>query len=88
MVVALWRRRNRRGTAMHIQPLWCGATGILRYRIARCDLLRHGLLLPALGQRWHRRTGGAGCDRRLALLVTTAETDIGEALQQRQAADG
>src|SRR5690242_13223041 len=86
MVVTLWRRRNRRRTAMHVQALRRGTAGILRYRLARCDLLRHGLLRPALRQRRHCGTGGAGCDRRLALFVTTAEADIGEALEQRQAA--
>ena len=29
MVVTLWRRRNRRGTAMYVEPLWRGTAGIL-----------------------------------------------------------
>ncbi len=50
------------------------------------DLLRGTLRWRlAIGQRRHRRTGGAGGDRRLSLLVAAAEADIGEALQQRQA---
>src|SRR6478752_351616 len=84
MVISLWRRGNRRGTAVHVQALRRGTTGILGHRLGRSDLLRHGLLGAAIGQWRHRGTGGAGRDRRLGLLVTTAEADIGEALEQRQ----
>src|SRR3954451_13799458 len=84
MVVSLWRRGNRRRTAVHVQALRRGTTGILGHRLGGRDLLRHGLLGAAIGQRRHRGTGGAGRDRRLALLVTTAAGATGEALQQRQ----
>src|SRR5579883_212895 len=86
MVVSLWRRGNRCGAAMGVQTLRRGTARILRYRLTACDLLLHAALRAALGKRRHGRTGGTGCDRRLAFLLTTAEADIGEALQQRQLA--
>ena len=87
MVVALWRRRNRCGAAMDVQALRRRPTSILRYRFASRDLLRDAALRLAFGQRrhrGHRRTRRPGRDRRLILLVATAEADIGQALEQRQ----
>ncbi len=86
MVIALWRRCNRRGAAMDVQTLRRGTSCILGYRLIT-HLLGNGSLRFALGerrQRRHRRTGGAGRDRRLGLFVAAAEADIGQALQQRQ----
>src|SRR3954451_5414530 len=84
MVVSLWRRRNRCGAAMGVETLRRRPAGILRHRFAGCDLLRDGPLRLALRQRRQCRAGGSGRDRRFALLVATAESDIGEALEQRQ----
>ena len=85
MVVALWRRGNRCRAAMDVQTLRRRAFCVLRYRLLiRRHLLGDGTLRLALGQRRHRRTGGAGRDRRFGLFVAAAEADIGEPLQQRQ----
>src|SRR5256885_8627343 len=85
MVVALWRRGNRCRAAMDVQTLRCRAFCVLRYRLViRGHLLGDGTLPLAVGQRRHRRPGGPGPDRRLALFVAAAQADIGEALQQRE----
>src|SRR5439155_17817221 len=71
-----------------VQTLRCRAFCVLRYwLVIRHHLLGDGTLRLAIGQRRqrrHRRPGGAGRDRRLALLVAAAQADIGEALQQRE----
>src|SRR5437879_2278442 len=85
MVVALWRRANRRRAAMDVQTLRRRAFCVLRYRVRiRCHLLSDSTLRSAIVQRRHRRPGGTGRDRRLALFVAATEADIGEPLQQRQ----
>src|SRR5438445_7732999 len=88
MVVALWRRGNRCRAAMDVQTLRRRAFCVLRYRLViRRHLLGDGTLRLAIRQRRqrrHRRTGGAGRDRRLGLFVAAAEADIGEPLQERE----
>src|SRR3954447_21536078 len=76
MVVTLWRRGNRCRAAMDVQTLRRRTLGILRYRIVIRHLLGDIALRLALRQRRHRRSGGAGRDRRLGLFVATAEADI------------
>src|SRR5690348_10157420 len=86
MIVALWCGRNRRWTAVAVQALRRRPAGVFRDRLVVRDLFRHAALGGlALRQRRHRRTGRAGRDRRLALLVAAAEADIGKPLQERQA---
>src|SRR5437764_14960254 len=84
MVVALWRLGNRCRAAMGIQTLRRRTPSILGYRLIACHLLSNRTLRLALGQWGHRRTGGAGRDRRLGLFVAASEADIGQPLQQRQ----
>jgi ribosomal protein L35 len=83
MIVALWRRRNRCRAAMEIKALRRGTTGIFRNRVVRRHLLGNGALRPALGERrhlFHGRSGGSRRDRRLGLLVTPSEANIGQTL--------
>ena len=85
MVVALWRRGNRCRAAMGVQTLRRRTPGILRHRLVIRHLLGDrcaAACVPAAAA--HRRTGGAGRDRRLGLFVAAAEADIGQTLQQRQ----
>jgi hypothetical protein len=84
MIVALWRRRNRCRPTVRIETLRRRTARILRYRIMSCHLLGNGALRPAFRERRHLahgRTGGTCRDRRLAVLVATAETDIGQPLE-------
>src|SRR5438105_2866408 len=83
MVIALWRRRNRRRPPMRVQPLRGGTPGIFRHRFAGRHLLGYAALGLAFGERWKRRdrgTRGARRDRRLGGLVAAAKADIGETL--------
>ena len=87
MIVALWRGRNRCRTAMVIETMRRGTPRVLRHRLMRGHLLGDAALRLALLQRrhlFHGRAGRACGDRRLGLLVTPTEADIGETLQQRQ----
>src|SRR5690348_7460726 len=87
MVITLWRWGNRCRAAVAVQTLRRRTTGILRYRLVRRDLFGDTALgRLTLGNRWHGRTRGTGRDRRLAFVITPAETDIGQPLQQRQTA--
>src|SRR5712671_3412642 len=83
MIVALWHGRNRRRASVGIKSLRWGPPGIFRYRLIGGHLLGYAALRLAFRQRRHRRIGSAGRDRWLGGLVAAAETDIGEALQQR-----
>src|SRR6516165_11025299 len=71
---------------MAIQTLRRRPPSIFRYRLAGRQLVGDRTLGLALRQGWHRRSGGAGGDRRLAILIAAAEADVGEALQQGEAA--
>ena len=53
MVVALWRRCNRRRASVGVQTLRRGTSCILRYRLTVCHLLRDSALRLALGRGYH-----------------------------------
>ena len=69
---------------MTVQTLRRRTPSIFRYRLVGSQLVV--ALGLALRERRHRGAGGAGGDRRLALLIAAAEADVGKALQQGKAA--
>jgi len=86
MIVALWRRRNRRRAAMDVQTLRRRPTRILGDRmVVSRHLLGNAPLRLSFRQRRHCRSSGPRRNRRL-VFVAAAKADMGQPLQQRHPA--